>query len=252
MFENYVGEKTKPLPKWAAFVVGAAIAIHIVAVGALVIKSFWTINKLGLPEGEVTLGAPPPPPPPPPAGSKTKKIEKKTLKKVEEVAQVDKDKPKPEEVKNTEEDTEEDGVEGGVEGGVKGGVVGGVLGGVEGGVLGGTGSGPPPPPKNDPPKIVPQRALEASRISGTTQIQPPNDVNIQIRRSGKTAVAVFKMCLSATGRISKVNKLKSSGFAKYDSKIQGEMRRWKYKPFRVNGKAVPVCTSVTFIYKPGA
>ncbi len=251
MFENYVGEKNKSLPKWAVWVMGVAVAIHVVAVGALVVKSFWTINKLGLPDGDVSLSAAPPPPPPPPPGGSKRKIEKQTLRKVKEVAQIDKDKPKPKDVSTTEEE-DDGGVEGGVEGGVKGGVVGGVLGGVEGGVLGGTGTGPPPPPKVVPTKIVPQRALEASRISGTTQIQPPNDVNLQIRRSGKTAVAVFKMCLSASGSIKSVKKLKSSGYAKYDSKIQSEMRRWKYRPFRVNGKAVPVCTSVTFIYKAGA
>jgi hypothetical protein len=26
------------------------------------------------------------------------------------------------------------------------------------------------------------------------------------------------------------------------------MNAWKYRPFMVNGKAVPVCTAVTFIY----
>jgi hypothetical protein len=26
------------------------------------------------------------------------------------------------------------------------------------------------------------------------------------------------------------------------------MRKWKYRPFKVDGTPVPVCTSVTFIY----
>jgi protein TonB len=251
MFENYVGAKSKGLPQWAIAVIGAAIAMHVVLIGALVIKSFWTIHKLPLPETEVTFGAPPPPPPPPPAGSKKKTFEKKSLTKVKETVQVDKDKPKvkPDDASDSDND---DGVEGGVEGGVKGGVVGGVLGGVEGGVLGGTGSGPPPPPKKEEPKIVPQRALEASRISGTTQIQPPNDVNVKIRRAGKAAVGVFKMCLTSGGSVKSVRRLKSTGYPKYDSKLTRTMRTWRYRPFRVNGRAVPVCTSVTFIYKPNA
>jgi len=249
MFENYVGEKQKKIPQWAIAVIGLAVAIHVAAVGALVVKSFWTINKLGLPEGEITLGAPPPPPPPPPAGSRKKKKTKKTITKVKEVAQIDKDKPKLEELPSDVE-SDDEGEEGGVEGGVAGGVVGGVIGGVEGGILGGTGSGPPPPPKVEPPKIVPQRALEASRISGNTQIQPPNNVAVQIERSGKGTTAVFKLCLTSSGAIKSVKKLKGSGYSAYDSKISGEMRRWKYKPFRVNGKAIPVCSTTTFIYKP--
>jgi hypothetical protein len=27
------------------------------------------------------------------------------------------------------------------------------------------------------------------------------------------------------------------------------MRTWRYRPFMVNGRRVPVCTSVTFIYR---
>jgi len=43
--------------------------------------------------------------------------------------------------------------------------------------------------------------------------------------------------------------LKSTGFPAYDSKIQTKIRgEWRYKPYNVNGKAVPVCTAVTFIY----
>jgi protein TonB len=247
VFENYVGAKTKGLPQWAIAVIGGAVALHVIFIGALVLKSFWSINKLPLPETEVTFGAPPPPPPPPPAGSKKKTFEKKSLTKVKETVQVDKDKPK--EKPDSNADSEDEGVEGGVEGGVKGGVVGGVLGGVEGGILGGTGTGPPPPPKAEP-KIVPQRALEASRISGSTQIQPPNDVNVKIRRTGKAAVGVFKMCLSDGGSVKSVRKLKGTGYPKYDAKLSREMRLWKYRPFMVNGRAVPVCTSVTFIYKP--
>ena len=43
--------------------------------------------------------------------------------------------------------------------------------------------------------------------------------------------------------------LKSTGFPAYDSKIQSKIRgEWRYEPYNVNGKAVPVCTAVTFIY----
>jgi len=62
-------------------------------------------------------------------------------------------------------------------------------------------------------------------------------------------IGSFKLCLTVTGAISNVNMLKSTGFPAYDSKIQNKMRsEWRYKPYMVNGKAVPVCTAVTFIY----
>jgi hypothetical protein len=45
-----------------------------------------------------------------------------------------------------------------------------------------------------------------------------------------------------------IKKLKGTGFANYDTIIETGMARWRYKPYQVNGKAVPVCTAVTFIY----
>jgi protein TonB len=219
---------------------GISIVAHASVGGALVVHSFWSIEKLTPPDTELALGTPPPPPPPPPAGSNKPKTDvKKTVHKVKEVVQVDPNK-KPE--AQEKEAAEDEGVEGGVEGGVAGGVVGGVLGGVEGGVV--------EPPKKEEPKIVPQVALEAQRVSGEKDIQPPNDVATQISRSGKGVVGVVKMCLSSGGSVQKLNVLKSTGFPAYDAKIRSKMNEWKYRPFMVNGKAVPVSTSVTFIYRP--
>jgi periplasmic protein TonB len=243
MFDNYVGAKLAKRSKWVSIVIAISIILHAGVGGALVVRSFWVIEKLEPPDTELALATPPPPPPPPPAGSsKPKTDQKKTVKKVKETVQIDPNK-KPEQA---DKESEDEGVEGGVEGGVAGGVVGGVLGGVEGGVLGGVGE----QPKKEEPKIVPQVALEAQRISGEKDIQPPNDVATTISRSGKGVVGVVKMCLSSGGSVQKLNVLKSTGYPGYDNKIKTKMREWRYRPFMVNGKAVPVCTSVTFIYRP--
>lgn len=247
MFDNYVVAKNTKRAKWVVPIVTVAALLHALAGGGLLVWQMWEINELDRPDsgGDLSLLSAPPPPPPPPGGSKKKVEPKKQVKKVTETVQPDERKEKPE---VTEESTEEVGVEGGVEGGVVGGVVGGVLGGVEGGVLGGVGTAPPPPPSE--PQIVPQVALEAQRISGQKDIQPPNDVNVAIRRAGKRAVGVVKMCLTSGGSVKSLKVLKSTGYPSYDAKIKSTMRQWRYRPFRVNGKAVPVCTSVTFIYTP--
>ena len=243
MFDNYVGAKLARRSKWVSIVIAVSIFAHASVGGALVVRSFWVIEKLEPPDTELALSTPPPPPPPPPPGSSKPKTDvKKVVHKVKETVQIDPNK-KPEPAKDEAED---EGVEGGVEGGVAGGVVGGVLGGVEGGVLGGVGE----QPKKEEPKIVPQVALEAQRISGEKDIQPPNDVATTISRSGKGVVGVVKMCLTNGGSVQKLNVLKSTGYPGYDNKIKTKMREWRYRPFMVNGKAVPVCTSVTFIYRP--
>jgi TonB family protein len=99
------------------------------------------------------------------------------------------------------------------------------------------------------PKIVPQVVLNQNRISGNEHIVPNDEVKLQIKRDAKTrVVATVKMCLSARGNVNKLVILKSSGYPSYDRRIKAEMLRWKYSPFMVNNKPIPVCTSVTFIY----
>lgn len=141
-------------------------------------------------------------------------------------------------------------------GGVEGGVVGGVAGGGEWtpGVGWSPSSSPPPPPPPPPPappQNVPPTLLEAQRIAGTKIITPDAKTAADIVKSGKAKiVGSFKLCLDTTGAVTKVTLLKSTGFPAYDQKLQREMRAWAYRPYLVNGKAVPVCTAVTFIYSP--
>ena len=61
-------------------------------------------------------------------------------------------------------------------------------------------------------------------------------------------IASFKLCLDDKGAVNTVTLLKSSGYSAYDATITRELQKWAYRPYQVNGKAVPVCTAVTFIY----
>lgn len=99
------------------------------------------------------------------------------------------------------------------------------------------------------PQTVPPTLLEAHRTGGNKNIVPDAITQTEIARSGKDRlVTSYKLCLDARGAITTVRALKSSGFAAYDAKIKREMRQWTYKPYVVNGAAVPVCTAVTFLY----
>ncbi len=149
------------------------------------------------------------------------------------------------------------GEEGGVEGGVEGGdPCGGVPGGVVGGVIGGGVGAPPPPPPPPPmpPQNIPPTLLEGSRIAGDKYIQPTDLTKVAIMQAGRNKlVGSFKLCVTTQGDVMSVSQLKSTGFPDYDQKILTEMRtNWRYRPYLVNGKAVPVCTAVTFIYSQGA
>jgi len=123
----------------------------------------------------------------------------------------------------------------------------GVEGGVEGGVVGAPPPPPPPPPAT--PQLVAPTVLEGQRVAGNKNIVPDDDTKRQIQASGKDQiVGSFKLCVDTSGSVTTINMLKTTGFPAYDARIQKEMRTWKYRPYRVNGQVVSVCTAVTFIY----
>src|SRR6187397_1241223 len=103
MFDNYVGAKLARRSKWVSIVIAVSILAHASVGGALVVRSFWVIEKLEPPDTELALSTPPPPPPPPPPGSSKPKTDvKKVVHKVKETVQIDPNK-KPEPAKDEAE-----------------------------------------------------------------------------------------------------------------------------------------------------
>jgi len=244
MFDNFNAAKHRKAPPWAGPVLGAAVIFHIVLFVSMWVKTIWDIEQLDKPKTSIDLAVappPPPPPPPPPGGAKPHEVQI-TPKKIKVKDIVQPVKMEKQEVTQVQEAGDPNGEVGGEEGGVAGGVV--------GGVVGAPPPPPPPPPPPQPPQNVPPTMLEGSRIAGEKMISPDDVTKTEIQRSGKDRViGSFKLCLTVDGGISNVNMLKSTGFPAYDSKITTKMRgEWRYKPYMVNGKAVPVCTAVTFIY----
>lgn len=106
----------------------------------------------------------------------------------------------------------------------------------------------PVPPA--PPRVVAPKMLEAYRISGEAAIVPDDLTKLEIQKAGVAQViGSFKLCLDTRGAVVRVQTLKTSGFEAYDQKLIRGMRKWRYRPYLDDGKPVPVCTAVTFVYK---
>jgi protein TonB len=244
MFDHFKQAKNRKVPPWAAPLMGACALFVFALLASMWIKTIWGIEQLEPPKTSIDLAVappPPPPPPPPPGGAKPHDVvitpKKRTVKDMVQPVKIEKQEQK--------QASEVVGVEGGEEGGVEGGVVGGDI----NGVMGAPPPPPPPPPPAPPTNVAPQM-LEGSRIAGEKQISPEDTTKIEIQRSGKDkVVGSFKLCLNVSGEVTTVNMLKSTGFVAYDQKILSKIRgEWRYRPYMVNGKPVPVCTAVTFIY----
>ncbi len=102
--------------------------------------------------------------------------------------------------------------------------------------------------------VVPPTVFTGMRLSGETQIVPPDTVKTQMLRDGKDlSRGSFQLCIDAGGRIASITPLGGgTKYPAYDAKITTAMRAWRYKPYTVvsQGKtvAVPACSVVTFVY----
>lgn len=113
---------------------------------------------------------------------------------------------------------------------------------------------PAPPPAPSPPATIPPTQLEQLRIAGDKRIVPDSTADRALAVSGaKPLGGAFKLCIDATGAVTTVTRLKSTGLDAYDQQIEATVRRdWRYKPFVVDGQPTAACTAVTFGYTPSA
>ena len=108
---------------------------------------------------------------------------------------------------------------------------------------------PPPPPPPPPPATtttdVPAIALV--RIDGGLAIVPDQltwDQDRVLRM--REVIGSFYLCITEAGSVAGVTMLASTGFQAYDAKLIEGIRKWRFRPFLVDGQPAPVCT--TFHY----
>jgi len=91
--------------------------------------------------------------------------------------------------------------------------------------------------------------LEAHRLKGNKQVMPDSYEQRAMQSAHEDRViAAIKLCVDTTGAVSQVRILRSSGYPGYDQKIASEVNAWGFRPIEIDGKAVAVCTALSFIY----
>lgn len=98
---------------------------------------------------------------------------------------------------------------------------------------------------------VPAKLIEGHRISGESQIRPPDSVQAKMMgKAERRAVGTVHLCVDRAGAVRSLRVLRSTGYDEYDQRLISRMRDWRYRPYRLSGgAAVPVCTAVTFIFQ---
>jgi TonB family protein len=92
-------------------------------------------------------------------------------------------------------------------------------------------------------------ALESLRVAGETQIMPPDRVREHMATAGVVRLqGIVRICLDADGRVQSTRMLRTTGHGDYDGKLLAAVATWRYRPYSVDGRAMPVCGTVRFVY----
>jgi len=104
---------------------------------------------------------------------------------------------------------------------------------------------------SSPPANVAPQTLEPRRIAGIRDIAPDQPTQRRIVADQKRiVVASHKLCIDDAGTATDVTLLHSSGYREWDEQITKEMlETWRYWPYEVNGKRVPICTAYTQVFR---
>jgi protein TonB len=221
-FEHFLTqEKVRP-KKWLRITIIASVAWHSALLVIGVVYSFWHVDEISPPSVNVTfLSAAPAPPPPPPAAKKKQNVVKPKVPtevvqpRANQIVQP-KEKPPP------EPEEEDDGVEGGVEGGVHGGVVGSAG------------------PAVEAPRMLPPNVAKGNLLIDPQSEQYRPKLPPALNRAGARLFAMVKVCVSKEGRVDNVSFLKGAD-PLVDAEIKTKVMTWKYKPYAIDGRPVPIC-----------
>lgn len=244
MFEDLVVSKKKPVGKKAWLTFPVSLAIHIVAIGFVVVASLWVVGGVQEPPINVIFAAPAPPPPPPAAPKKAAprkeevKAEKPKPRMIDPDAMIAPSIIPPEAPKEENLPAESTGSGEGVEGGVEGGIEGGVAGGVPGGLPGVEAT---PPPEEEPIRI--HTGVDKPVITKKVDPRYP-EVAKAARVEG---MVIVEAVINKQGRVESVSVLRSIPLL--DAAAIEAVKQWEFQPAKVNGVPVKCYFTLTVQFK---
>ncbi len=233
MFEDSLLESGNRLRTRQGATTSIAFLIEAIFVGILVLIPL--IFTEALPKGQLTsfLVAPPPPPPPPPPPAAPVKVVKVQTEVINGALRTP--TKIPEKIKMVQED-ETPPTNAGVAGGVPGGVPGGQMGGVIGGIISST-------PAAVPKIATPQRVRVSSGvIAGQGLSQPQPNYPPLAKQARIQGTVILHALISKEGTIEGLTLV--SGHPMLAPSAIEAVKRWKYKPYLLNGEPVEVDTTI--------
>jgi TonB family protein len=90
----------------------------------------------------------------------------------------------------------------------------------------------------------------ARRIRGDVRVAPSERIKYEMYRVKKRRLVVLvSMCLDARGEIERLRIVVPTGVPSYERAVLQKMKAWRYRPALSDGRPVPLCTLITFVYR---
>jgi len=249
MFELITGNVNRPLRERAPGSKLISLALHIVAVGVLVVMPLMTVSAV-VPHAPaivafVAAAAPPPPPPPPPPMARRAAEVKPAAPPTPSTSALAAPLEAPASIKPEPPASARADV-GGVEGGVEGGVPGGVIGGIVGGLVSNAAPPPPPPPPPPPAPAKPVRIGGQLTAPAVLRRVPPEYPDLAAN-AHVTGMVILEAVVDKTGHVESVTVLRSR-HPLLDRSSVDALKQWQYAPLVLDGAAMPFVLTVTFTF----
>jgi len=233
MFEDSLIESGNRLKTKRGLTTSFTFVMEIILVGVMVLIPLLFTEAL--PKAQLLTGlvAPPPPPPPPPPPAAVIKVVKIQTNMINDQLRTPTKIPKKIEIiKEEEVPPQMAGVVGGVPGGIPGGTMNGVIGGIANSAA-------------IVPKIATPTRVRVSQgvTSGLLIVHPQPTYPPLAKQARISGAVVLQAEISKDGSIQNLHVI--SGHPMLIQNALEAVKRWKYKPYILNGEPVEVETQIT-------
>lgn len=105
------------------------------------------------------------------------------------------------------------------------------------------------PPRTTPPVETAKVPLDVAQGRLRFSPDPPRDALLATRAGtlGRGGTSVVEFCVGADGKVDKVSTKRSAGDGDVDRICRDTLRRWRFSPLQVQGRATRMCSEVAFV-----
>jgi TonB family protein len=98
--------------------------------------------------------------------------------------------------------------------------------------------------------LIQPKALESHQVSGNRDISPSKETKDSMLHYHLDSLSgTIALCINTAGIVTRSEIKIQSGYEEYDNQLVAATRAWRYRPYLINDRPAPACSTVEFLYK---